>query len=291
MTSATMQVDPSNAEQGRIWDGGEGEYWAAHADYYDRSVATYQERFFDAASIRPSNRVLDIGCGNGETTRRAARLASTGSAYGVDLSARMIEQARELAADAGITNIAFAQADAQIHRFDPATFDVAISRTGAMFFGDPEEAFRNIARALRSGGRFVSLHWQGIAENEWFVHFLTALAAGRKLPQPPPTAPSPFALADPERTQALLTAAGFIDIVQTPVSGEFWIGTDADDAQRFILGFLGWVLEGLDDARRARAVENLHATLVAHETDDGVVYDSAAWLVTATKASGRRRAR
>jgi SAM-dependent methyltransferase len=193
----------------------------------------------------------------------------------------MIERARQLAADAGITNVAYEQVDAQIHPFARASFDVAISRTGAMFFGDSEAAFRNIARALRRGGRFVSLHWQGVAENEWFVHFTTALAAGRELPQPPPTAPSPFALADPERTQALLAAAGFTDVVQEGVSGEFWVGEDANDAQRFILGFLGWVLHGADDSTSARAIDALQATLAAHETDHGVVYRSACWLVTA----------
>jgi SAM-dependent methyltransferase len=283
MTPTTMLVDPSNAEQARIWDGDEGAYWATHAAHYDRTVAAYQRPFFDAAAIQATDRVLDIGCGNGETTRHAARIATAGSVLGVDLSARMVERARKLAAESGLGNATFAQVDAQVHPFDEASVDVAISRTGAMFFGDPGAAFGNIARTVRPGGRFVSLHWRSIPENEWFVDFTTTLAAGRGLPQPPPTAPSPFALADPERTTSLLEAAGFSNCVHRPLDAEMWFGADADDAQQFILGFLGWVLNGLDNAGRTRAVDDLHATLAAHQTDNGVVYRSAAWLVTATR--------
>ena len=95
--------------------------------------------------------MLDIGCGTGQTTRDAARRASAGGALGVDLSADMIALARQLAAAEGLPNARFEQADAQIHPFGQGPFDVAISRTGAMFFGHPPAAFANMARALRSG--------------------------------------------------------------------------------------------------------------------------------------------
>ena len=93
--------------------------------------------------------MLDVGCGTGQTTRDAARAASAGSALGVDLSSRMLDYARHRAAEEGVTNVTFAQADAQIHPFEPGAYDVAISRTAAMFFGDHVAAFRNIGRALR----------------------------------------------------------------------------------------------------------------------------------------------
>ena len=85
--------------------------------------------------------MLDIGCGTGQTTRDAARAASAGSALGVDLSSRMLDYARRRAAEEGVTNVTFAQADAQIHPFEPGAYDVAISRTAAMFFGDHVAAF------------------------------------------------------------------------------------------------------------------------------------------------------
>jgi ubiquinone/menaquinone biosynthesis C-methylase UbiE len=151
-----VTVDPANVEQLRAWDGDEGTYWATHADYFDRSVVEYHERLLTAAAIGDREHVLDVGCGTGQTTRDAARAASAGAALGVDLSARMLSVARSRAAEEGLTNATFVQADAQIHPFEAETYDVAISRTAAMFFGDHVAAFSNIARALRPGGASCS---------------------------------------------------------------------------------------------------------------------------------------
>ena len=168
MTEATaLVVDPTNAEQARAWDGGEGVYWAENAERFDMSVASYHERFMAAAEIGRTERVLDIGCGTGQTTRDAARAAPDGTALGVDLSGPMIALARRLAAEQGVTNALFEQTDAQIHPFPEQSFDVAISRTGTMFFGDQVAAFANIARAIRPGGRLSVLVWQGPEPNEW----------------------------------------------------------------------------------------------------------------------------
>ncbi|HEX6873937.1 MAG TPA: class I SAM-dependent methyltransferase, partial [Micromonosporaceae bacterium] len=204
-------------------------------------------------------------------------------AFGVDLSARMLDVARRRASAEGITNASFGQVDAQIHPFPPATFDIAISRTGAMFFGDPIAAFSNIGRALVPRGRLVLVAWQGPSSNEWFRELFAALAAGRDFPPPPPDAPSPFSLSDPERTRTILTASGFTDIEITGASAGMWFGADADDAYRFVLGLMSWMLHGLDDAGRARALEALHATTTAHQTDAGVVFGSAAWMVKAIR--------
>jgi SAM-dependent methyltransferase len=113
-----------------------------------------------------TDRILDIGCRTGQTTRDAARAAVEGSALAVDLSSEMIALARRLAAAEGVANARFEQADVQIHPFAPAAFDVAIPRTGAMFFGDPVAAFRNIAGALRPSCRLALMAWQELARNE-----------------------------------------------------------------------------------------------------------------------------
>jgi len=189
MPTSTVPVDPSNVEQLCAWDGGEGAYWAANADYYDRAVAEHHGRLLAAAAIGATDRVLDIGCGTGQTTRDVARAATAGSALGVDLSSAMIEYATIRARRDGLTNVRFEQLDAQIHPFDAEVFDVAISRTGAMFFGEPVAAFTNIGRALRPGGRVVLLTWQPPPGNEWIREFVGALAAGRELPLPPLAAP------------------------------------------------------------------------------------------------------
>ncbi len=278
----TLRVDPTNTDQLRAWDGAEGAYWADHADYFDRSVASYHHRLLDAAAIGEGDRVLDVGCGTGQTTRDAAHAASAGSALGVDLSSRMLDYARQQAGVEGLHNVAFQQGDAQIHAFDLGAYDVAISRTAAMFFGDHVAAFRNIGGALRPGARLVLVTWQPITGNDWIREISGALAAGRDLPAPPSDS-GPFALSDPDRVRGLLTSAGFTDIELEGTSAPMWFGNDADDAQRFVLGLMGWMLDGLDDAGRARARDQLHATMSARATPDGVFLGSAAWTIQATR--------
>jgi SAM-dependent methyltransferase len=278
-----VSVHPSNAEQLGAWDGGEGAYWADHADRFDRAVTEHHRRLLDAAQVGAGERVLDVGCGTGQTTIDAASAATQGSALGVDLSSRMLEVARARAGAAGIANVAFEQADAQVHPFGAGTFDLVVSRTGAMFFGDPPAAFANLATSLRPGGRLVLVTWQDLVGNEWIRELSGALATGRDLPAPPPGAPGPFSLSAPDHVRSLLTTAGFGEVTLDGFEADMWFGEDADDAARFVLGLLGWMLEGLDERGRAAAVEALHATTAAHDRGDGVWYRSAAWIVHATR--------
>jgi SAM-dependent methyltransferase len=277
-----VPVDPTNRDQLRAWDGDEGSYWAAHPEHFERALDRYDDAFFAAAAIGPTDRVLDIGCGTGGTTRRAASTATSGWVLGVDLSSAMLEVARRRAADEGLTNVAFEQVDAQIHPFEAGTFDVAIGRTSAMFFGDRVAGLTNVARALRPGGRLALLTWQPFPHQEWIRELSTALAAGRDLPTPPPDAPGPFTLADPDVIHEVLGAAGYTDVTLGDRREPMWFGDDADDAYQLVLGLLGWMLEGLDDTGRATAQEALRATITAHETADGVLYDSATWIIGAT---------
>ncbi|HEX2577498.1 MAG TPA: methyltransferase domain-containing protein [Aquihabitans sp.] len=281
--STTTTVDPSNAAQLAAWDGEEGAYWAAHADRYDRSVAPLHRRLLAEAAIAPGERVLDIGCGTGQTTRDAARASGNGEALGVDLSAGMLDVARDRASAEGVANATFVQADAQVHPFEAGSFDVAVSRTGAMFFGDPAAAFANVGSAMRPGGRLVMATWASLADNEWMREIAGALAAGRDLPTPPPDAPGPFSLSDEGHVRSLLGGAGFVDVELERASSPMWFGHDADDASTFILGQLGWLLAGLDDDGRARALDALHASTAAHEGADGVTYGSTCWAVRAVR--------
>jgi SAM-dependent methyltransferase len=278
-----LRVDPANAEQAKAWDGGDdGEFWTEHADHFDRALAAYLEPFLAAAGIGSAERVLDIGCGAGHTTRHAARAASEGLAHGVDLSGGMIEVARRLSAEQQIANVGFEQTDAQIHPFASSTFDLAISRNGTMFFGDPVAAFANIGRAIRSGGRLVMLVWQGAEPNEWVGELGGALAAGRGLPRPPAGAPGPFALADPDRVRTVLTDAGWSRVTIDGQREPMWFGDDVETANSLVLGFMGWMLKDLDDSGRRRALDDLRSTLSRHHTSGGVLYESATWIVRAT---------
>ncbi len=281
--TTTPRIAPSNHEQLRAWDGGEGTYWATHAERFDRSVARYHGPLMEAAAVSTTDRALDIGCGSGETTRDAGRAASHGEALGVDLSSQMLEVARRLSAAEGLTNVGFEQVDAQIHPFSPESFDVAISRTGSMFFGDAVAAWGNIARALRRGGRLALLVWQPLPENEWFQTIAGALSAGRLLSAPPPDAPGPFSMSDPDRVRGLLTDAGFSTPRLVGLRGPMRFGDTAEDAHAFIVGLSGWMLKGLDAAGQARALDDLMARLRAHETGQGVDLGSATWLITAVR--------
>ncbi len=204
-----------NVEMAAAWDGDEGEEWARDWEHYDRSVQGYHSLLLDAAAIGRSDRVLDVGCGNGESTRDAARAAGKGSALGVDLSSRMIERARGLARVDGLANVRFERADAQAYPFDAAVYDVVLSRFGTMFFADPVAAFTNIGAAIRPGGRLVMVAWRGVGHNEWLRCVFAALAVGRDLPAPPPGTPGPFGLAEPSSSRRSTSPCGWVPTATT----------------------------------------------------------------------------
>lgn len=284
MTDTTpIHVDATNADQLKAWDGGEGDYWAANADLYDASIDRYHHALLALAAIAPADAVLDIGCGTGQTTRDAARLASSGTALGIDLSSSMLDVARSRAESEGVHNATFVQSDAQIHPFEPGSFDVALSRTGSMFFGNRAEAHVNIARALRPGGRLAIGVWQPMSENEWFTSFVGALSAGRPLPAPPPEAPSPFAMSEPDLVGPLLESSGFEDVEFGELRAPMFFGETAEQARDFILGQLGWLVADLNTSDRRAAVAELLRSMQDHETTDGVVFSSAMWLITAQR--------
>jgi SAM-dependent methyltransferase len=282
-TQHPLVADPSNSGQVGAWDGNEGAFWTAQARRFDETLANCHGPFLAAAAIREGHRVLDVGCGTGQATRDAARVAINGSVLGVDLSSQMIALARDTAAAEGLDNVEFRQADAQIHPFENAEFDVAISRMGSMFFGDPIAAFTNLHRALRPEGRLTLLTWQGVSDNEWLTQFRAALAAGRDLPTPPPEAPSPFALADPDRVTAILTTAGFADVSLQSLHEPMSFGPDPDAAFDFVSELTGWMREGLDETRRDAALAALRTTIAEHTGDHGVTYQSATWIIQAHK--------
>lgn len=280
----TALVDPTNRPQERAWDGEEGSYWASHADDFDASVRCYDAALLSAADVAPTDHVLDVGCGGGATAIAAARRAHRGSVAGIDLSAALLEVARRRATEAGVTNVRLVRGDAQVHPFPDAAIDVVVSRTGAMFFADPVAAFANLARGSRPDARLALMVWQRPDRNEWFVSFVSALAAGRALPAPPPDAPGPFSLADADRVRRVLGAAGWADVALDGVEQPMYFGADASSATGFVGGLLDWMVSDLDDHRRRAALDELHTVMADHETADGVAFRSATWIVTARRA-------
>jgi SAM-dependent methyltransferase len=248
---------------------------------YDAELRLHNELFRDAARVGSGDRVLDIGCGTGQSTREAARAAAAGSALGVDTSAPMLERARQLSDDEGLANITFQQADAQVHPFPPTRFDLCISRFGTMFFADPVAAFTNIGSALRPAARLVLLVWQQRDRNEWATTIRQTLTGAAATPR----GPDPFSLADPTLTEGILAAAGFAEVSFTDVHEPVYYGPDSATALDAVLRLLKYddLLADLDAAAAEQARTRLRTTIDAHDTDGGVYFDSRAWIVTARR--------
>jgi SAM-dependent methyltransferase len=252
---------------------------------YDAELGRHNEALRRAWGIQYRDHVLDIGCGAGQTTRQAAAIAQAGSALGVDISAPAIERARELTRAEGLHNVTFERADAQDHRFPAERFDVAISRFGTMFFDDPVAAFANIRRALRPASRLVMMVWQAHGRNEWDVAIHQSLSAAAGPPEPPPGGPDAFSLADPAAVTEILEATGFAGVTFTDVREPVYYGPDVASALDWVRGFTSTsdALKRLDPAAADRALGRLRAALAAHLGDDGVWFNSRAWIVTAQR--------
>jgi SAM-dependent methyltransferase len=252
---------------------------------YDAELRRHNQVLRRACDVQPHDHILDIGCGTGQTTRDAARTARAGSALGVDISAPAIERARELAQAEGLGNVTFEHTDAQVHRFPPERFDLAISRFGTMFFDDTVAAFTNIRRALRPAGRLVMMVWQSHERNEWDVAIHRSLAGPEGSAVAVSAGPDPFSLADPPTVKEILGAAGFADIAFTDVYEPVYYGPDVAAALDWVRGFActSNVLKRLEPAAAARAAGRLRETLSAHLSDDGVWFNSRAWIITARR--------
>jgi SAM-dependent methyltransferase len=272
-------LDPTNAEQAGEWDGDDGAYWATYHREYERLLEVFDATLVEAGEVGRDDRVLDIGCGTGATTRAVATRATDGTVLGLDLSGPMLAIARTAADSAAHRNVAFVQGDAQVYPFDPESFDVAVSRMGCMFFGDPARAFVNIGAALRPGGRLALTVWQTQAANGWITAIDEAL--GEPLSEddePDGYMPGPFSLADPALCTSFLERAGFLDIAVTALDLPLAFGT-VDDARAFLET---WIEED-DPGTRAQASASLQRMLTEHATVDGVHLPSATWLVTARR--------
>jgi SAM-dependent methyltransferase len=251
------------------------------AAFYDAELRRHQVHFHAALDIRPADRVLDIGCGSGLTTRAAAGIAVGGSAVGVDVSAEMLEVARWRAAEAGLRNVTFELGDVQVHPLPAAHFDLCISRFGTMFFADPLAAFANIGRAMRPGARLVQMVWQSRERNEWALAIPQALDPGGVLPT---NGGAAFSLADRTVATRILTASGFTSVDFADVHEPVFYGPTVDAAHEAVVAlFLADEGIGHANSPRMKARERLRALVAAHLTADGVLFDSRAWIVTARK--------
>ncbi len=187
---------------------------------------------WNRAAAKPGERILDVGCGCGSTTIALAQeLAQDGFVLGIDISAPMLARARQIAPQ-GLP-LDFVLADATVYPFEPAAFDLLVSRFGVMFFADPVVSFTNLRRALRPSGRVVFACWREPRDNPWMMTPLQAVYQHvPKMPRPGPDDPGPFSFASEDRVHRILEAAGFSHIAMEPhpLSLDIAIGRGLDAA-------------------------------------------------------------
>lgn len=276
-----------NTEQAEAWNGDEGRHWVVHRERYDQILRRFTPRLFSAAEVAVDEQLVDIGCGSGETTCLGGRAARNGLALGVDLSGPLLDEARRRAVREGVGNAQFEQGDVQVYPFASASYDLAMSRFGMMFFKAPDVAFANIARAVRPGGRLAFLCWQDAARNEWFATPQAALAAHMDFPELSGDEPGPFSLADPHRIREHLDGAGFVDVSIAPVAEPMRLGSDVDDVVDFVRsrGRIGRLLADAGEITTRKALDSVRAALGPYQSTDGVLLGGTAWLVTAHRPS------
>jgi SAM-dependent methyltransferase len=285
-----MTMSAANEEQARYWNGDEAVHWLSYESRYEAMLGPFTDRLLEAVAISPTDRVLDVGCGCGSTTRAVGRRAPEGAALGVDISRRLLQRAEHLALQEDLGNVRFEHADSQVHQFSSEAFDAAVSRFGTMFFADPVAAFTNIGRALRLEGRIAFVCWAEPLENEWIV--VPGVAAAEHLAVPDhvdPDSPGPFALANEDRLAAILDRAGLVEVSIEAVSEPLLLGSDVTDTVEFLAatGFGQRLLGGVDRATRSRVTSAWEAALLRYRTADGIRLRSKAWLVTGRRPAGR----
>jgi SAM-dependent methyltransferase len=205
----TAMTNSPNAEQAEFWSDGAGLNWVDLEHQLDALFANVNAALLNAAQVSHGQKILDIGCGTGATTRDfAARIGDQGQASGIDISTSMLARAKELA----LPNTTFTLADAQIEPLPTTTYDHLVSRFGVMFFADPIAAFKNLRTSLKPNGRLTMACWAPFKQNPWFT--IPRFIATDLLGSPPPMNPrdpGPFAFADPDYVLGILTDAGFIN--------------------------------------------------------------------------------
>ncbi len=200
----------ANAAQAEYWSSAAGQTWVERETLMDALLSGVLTRVLHHAALQTGETVLDIGCGTGASSLAASgAVGASGRVTSIDIAAQLLDRARSRATEAGRNNIDFVRADAQTNAFAPGSVDVMISRFGVMFFDDPVAAFRNMAGALKPGGRMVVAAWAPAADVPWFSIPAKAAIAHLGKPEPAdPDAPGPLAFQDPARVTELLKQAG-----------------------------------------------------------------------------------
>ncbi len=274
-----------NADQIAYWNGPNGERWVRRQEMQDVVLGPVSDVLIDRAAPKVGERVIDVGCGCGATTFAFAnKVGARGHVLGVDISAPMLALARELApADAPLE---FSLADATVQAFQPASFDLLVSRFGVMFFAEPAVSFANMRKALRASGRVAFACWRTPRDNPWMMMpLMAAYKHVPKLPEMGPEDPGPFAFANEERVRRILTEAGFskIALERHDLSLDVAVGRGLDAAVNTAveIGPVSRALEGQPPETVAAVAASVREALAPHLKANNVALGASIWIVTA----------
>ena len=249
----------------------------------------HSEAVFPKLPVRAGDRVLDVGCGWGDTAMKLARIVGPeGEVVGIDCCDAFLADAKVDLADSGLTNVTFLRGDAEV-ALPEGDFDFVFSRFGTMFFANPVAGLRNMRRALRPGGRMAHIVWRAASDNPWLSMAKDIVL--RHLPAPGEDArtcgPGPFSMSDEATVRKMMEIAGYTDIAFERVDAPVRVGDDIEDAIAFQLaiGPAGEVFrEASDLAEEKRPeIEAALAEAIGSQTRDadGIVIDSSSWVISA----------
>jgi SAM-dependent methyltransferase len=281
----TAPIHAENAAQADYWNANAGHKWTEHQEHQDQVLRPVSDRLIAAAKPKPSERVIDVGCGCGATTIQfAEHVGREGAVLGLDVSEPMLARARERARGLPIT---LALADATVHDLTSHDADLIVSRFGVMFFADPAKSFANLRRGLKPGGRLVFACWREPKQNPWLILPLREAAKHTPpLPETNPEDPGPFAFASEARVRRLLTDAGFVDIdlEAQDLELDIAVGRGLETAVRaaMTIGPTSRMLDDQSEVVRAGAAADIRKVLAVHARGESVPLGAAIWIVTAS---------
>jgi ubiquinone/menaquinone biosynthesis C-methylase UbiE len=289
-TTETRWGSDANAEAIAAWDGPLYDRFVRFRHIVTTGLAAHGEQALRLYPPRPGDRVLDIGCGFGDTTQRIAELVGdAGAATGVDASERFIESARAEATDAGVPNARFVVADVQSTALD-GPYEMAFSRMGTMFFANPVAALRNVHSALVPGGKLVMVVWRRREDNDWLYRAQQIVERIVQRPEQyddPTCGPGPFSMSGADTTSDILMHAGFAEVALHRCDIPVLIGRDVEEAIDLVmsLGPAGEIVRLLGD-RAAHLHGEIDAALreglAEFVTPDGVIAPASTWIAAAT---------
>ena len=281
-------MEDKNIKQKQFWSGVGGDVWVDKQREMDIMLNPLGERAIQGLDLSGERKILDIGCGCGATTLEIAKAVTQGEVIGVDISEPMLERATKTASDMMLNNTSFQVKDVQVDEMPRSYFDIAFSRFGVMFFEDPFEAFKNINHSLKDNGQLSFVCWQHASLNPWQSLSIQVIKEFLDLPAPAPKSPGPFAFEDKSYINEILTESGFRDI-QIKDNQEdivMFSGKSIREACEDYLTINPVVTEMLKNSPtelREEILEALIGKFSDFHNNDGLLFPSATWIVTAKK--------